>query len=263
KDGLMHSDTRFGDYPRYAPAIPGKKGAFRGWMLLSYNKPSKASSAVGEHSAKNLTDENVKSFWLADANNAKQWVEIDLQTVQKVCAIQVNYFDYKSTLYGKIPGLRHRYRVIGSADGTNWIPLVNRSASFKDTPNDYLEVASPQMVRYVRYENISVPTPNLAISDIRVFGQGSGKSPAKVKKLVLNRHRDQRDISVFWSPVPGAQGYNLLWGIAPDKLYSSWMVYDQNELTMKNLTVGQSYYFAVEAFSENGVSEISEIIKVE
>lgn len=153
--------------------------------------------------------------------------------------------------------------MIGSADGTSWIPLVDRSASFKDTPNDYLEVASPQMVRYVRYENISVPTPNLAISDIRVFGQGSGKAPAKVKKLLLNRHQDQRDISVSWSSVPGAQGYNVLWGIAPDKLYSSWMVYDKNELTMKNMTIDQTYYFAVEAFSENGVSEISEIIKVE
>lgn len=262
-DGLMHSDTRFGDYPRYAPAVSGKKGEFRGWMLLSYKKPVKVSSAVGEHVAACLTDENVKSFWLAEANNDMQWLEIDLQTVQKVCAVQVNYFDYQSDMYGRIPGLKHQYRIFGSVDGDKWIPLVDRSNSFKDTPNDYVELAIPQLVRYVRYENIKVPTPNLAISDIRVFGEGSGKAPQKVKKLTLVRHRDERDISVSWTPVEGAQGYNVRWGIAPDKLYSSWMVYDKSELLLKSLTVGQSYYFAVEAFSESGVSSLSEIVRVE
>lgn len=43
-DGIMFCDTRFGDYPHYAPAVPGKKGEFRGWMLLSYKKPVTASS---------------------------------------------------------------------------------------------------------------------------------------------------------------------------------------------------------------------------
>jgi hypothetical protein len=59
--------------------------------------------------------------------------------------------------------------------------------------------------------------------------------------------------------VKGAQGYNVLWGIAPDKLYSSWMVYDANELFMKSLTVDQDYYFSIEAFNENGVSERTEV----
>ena len=64
-------------------------------------------------------------------------------------------------------------------------------------------------------------------------------------------------------PVKGAQGYNVLWGIAPDKLYSSWMVYGGNELEMKSLTIDQDYYFAVEAFNENGVSLPSETKYVE
>ena len=51
----------------------------------------------------------------------------------------------------------------------------------------------------------------------------------------------------------GAQGYNILWGIAPDKLYSSWMVYDKTDLLMKTLTADKDYYFCVEAFNENGV----------
>ncbi|RKD90992.1 family 43 glycosylhydrolase [Mangrovibacterium diazotrophicum] len=262
-DGIMYCDTRFGDYPRYAPAVPGKKGEFRGWMLLSYKKPVRGSSEVDDHKVQNITDENVKSFWLAEANNDQQWLEIDLGSEQTVCAVQVNYFDYKSDLYGKIPGLKHQYQILGSTDAQNWTPLVDRSNSFKDTPNDYVELAVATQARYIRYENIHVPTPNLAISDIRVFGTGAGKAPAKVKQLTLDRHADRRDISISWSRVAGAQGYNVLWGIAPNKLYSSWMVYDDVELLLKSLGTDQSYYFAVEAFNENGVSVFSEIIRID
>ena len=109
EDGIMYCDTRFGDYPRYAPTVPGKKGEFRGWMLLSYNKPARGSSAVEGHTAAGLTDENCKTYWLASSNDETQWVEIDLQAPATVNAIQVNYNDYKSDMYGRYPSLRHRY----------------------------------------------------------------------------------------------------------------------------------------------------------
>lgn len=263
KDGIMYCDTRFGDYPRYAPTVPGRKGEFRGWMLLSYNKPVTASSATEEHRATALTDENSKSFWLASSNDDRQWVQIDLQSAGTVHAIQVNYNDYQSDMYGKIPGLYHRYTIQGSLDGTTWTALVDRSNSYKDVPNDYVEIETPARVRYIRYNNIHVPTPHLSISAIRVFGLGEGKAPQKIKNFTANRHTDRRDITIGWEPVKGAQGYNVIWGIAPDKLYSSWMVYGRNELTMKCLTTDQDYYFAIEAFNENGVATLSELKYVE
>lgn len=254
-DGIMYCDTRFGDYPRYAPTVPGRKGEFRGWMLLSYQKPVTASSSVATHAPAHLTDESSKTFWLAAANDDKQWIQIDLQTPATVHAIQVNYNDYQSDMYGKIPGLYHRYTIQGSVDGINWTTLVDRSNSYKDVPNDYVEIETPARVRYIRYNNMHVPTPHLSLSAIRVFGLGEGKAPQKVKTLTINRHTDRRDVTIRWTPVKGAQGYNVLWGIAPDKLYSSWMVYTNNELLMKCLTTDQDYYFAIEAFNENGVSE--------
>ena len=130
--GLMHSDTRFGDYPHYAPAIPGSQGEFRGWMLVSYKKPVKASSVFENYDVKNIVDENVKTFWVAQENDDKQWIEIDLIDPAKVFAIQLNYHDYKSDLYGKIPGLYHRYVIEGSADRKSWITLVDRKNNFKD-----------------------------------------------------------------------------------------------------------------------------------
>lgn len=260
KDGIMFCDTRFGDYPHYAPAVPGKKGEFRGWMLLSYKKPVTASSQVGEYGPEGLTDEQTKSFWLAEANDDKQWVMIDLQKEAEVCAVQINYHDYQSNMYGRYDGLYHRYYAEGSLDGKTWQVLVDRRRSYKDTPNDYVELAHPGKVRYVRYRNVHVPTPHLAISELRLFGKGTGKVPRKVEELKLVRQTDRRDVAISWKPVQGAQGYNVLWGIAPDKLYSSWMVYDANELFMRSLTTTQDYYFCVEAFNENGVAQRSEII---
>lgn len=259
EDGIMYCDTRFGDYPRYAPSVSQKRGQFRGWMLLSYKKPVTVSSQVGDYAAAGLTDELTKTFWLAEKNDDSQWVVIDLQNPASVCAVQVNYHDYKTGMYGRYPNLRHRYQIEGSVDGKDWKVLIDKSNSYKDTPNDYTELEFPEKVRYVRYKNIEVPTPSLAISEIRVFGLGEGKAPQKVKKLNLERQADRRDIAISWTPVKGAQGYNVLWGIAPDKLYSSWMVYDANELFMKSLTVDQDYYFSIEAFNENGISERTEV----
>ena len=263
KDGIMYCDTRFGDYPRYAPAVAGKRGEFRGWMLVSYKKGVTASSEVDGNVAAGLTDEKTKSFWLASSNDDSQWVCIDFEKPTTVCAVQVNFHDYKSDMYGRYTGLYHRYYIEGSLDGKEWHKIIDKSRSFKDTPNDYTELDVPEKVRFVRYKNVKVPTPSLAISEIRVFGNGEGKAPAKPKGFKAVRQDDKRDIAISWNPVKGAQGYNVLWGIAPDKLYSSWMVYDKNELFMKSLTVGQSYYFAIETFNENGVSEVTEPILVE
>jgi hypothetical protein len=140
--------------------------------------------------------------------------------------------------------------------------MIDRKSSFKDVPNDYVELGTPQTVRYIRYKNIHVPTPNLSISDLRVFGVGQGKLPATVKKFTVNRKADRRDAMITWEQQPNCQGYNILWGIAPDKLYNSWMVYGKNSLDLKSLTVDQSYYFSIEAFNENGISARTKVVKV-
>ena len=93
------------------------------------------------------------------------------------------------------------------------------------------------------------------MGDIRVFSLGRGKKPATVKGFTVVREADERNARISWKSVKGAQGYNVLWGVAPDKLYSSWMVYGDNSLDLRALTVGQKYYFAIESFNENGISQ--------
>lgn len=262
-DGLMYSDTRFGDYPHYAPAVQDRHGEFTGWMLLSYKKSVKTSSSLAHFIAENLVDEQIKTFWVAQENNDRQWIEMDLGKPGTVKAVQVNFNDYRSDLYGKIPGLYHQYTISGSLDGKNWEIIVDRSKNTRDVPNDYVELPEPQKLRYIRYDNIHVPTPYLSISDLRIFGNGEGKAPGQIKKFSVVRKTDKRDAVITWSPQKNSTGYNVLWGIAPDKLYSSWMVYGENSLELKSLNTDQVYYFAIEAFNENGVSERSKLIAAE
>ncbi|MFZ5431706.1 MAG: family 43 glycosylhydrolase [Bacteroidota bacterium] len=263
KDGLMYSTTSYGDYPHFAPDIPGKAGQFTGWMLLSYNKPVRASGFVADYIPGNIVDENVKTFWLAPENDENQWLEIDLVNPGMVHAIQVNYHDHQSEMYGRIPGLFHRYLIEGSTDGKSWKILADRRNSFRDVPNDYVQLDEPVVVRYIRYSNILVPTPHLAISGLRVFGTGQGKIPSVVNNFRAERMADRRDAMLTWGKMDNCQGYNILWGIAPDKLYNSWMVYGDNSLLLKSLSTDQAYWFSIEAFNENGISVRSKPLKVD
>ena len=259
EDGVMYSDTYFGDYPHYSPDQVSRQttsGGFRGWMLLSYGKPVKASSQLESYPVENVTDENLKTFWVAGKNDDKQWVEIDLEEVSDVYALQLNFFDYEETgFWGRMPNLRQRYLVEASVDGARWRVLVDYRNSFRDGPHNYIELDQPIEARYIRYRHHYVPGKNLAMGDIRVFGLGRGKKPATVKGFTVVREADERNARISWKSVKGAQGYNVLWGVAPDKLYSSWIVYGDNSLDLRALTVGQKYYFAIESFNENGISQ--------
>ena len=287
-EGLMHSDTHYGDYPRFAPNHPTKAGQHNGWMLLSYKGKTTVSTSrmqiqkststdddyditempleknsAGEIISEVLTDESPKSFWVAEADDSSQWVKIEMLKPGKIYAFQLNYHDHETGIYTRVDGLRHRFTIEVSKDGETWQTVVDRSNSWKDSPNAYMVLSQPVEAKFVRYKNIEVPGPNLAMSEIRVFGLGLGEKPAQVKGIKVKRETDRRDATISWDPVKGAQGYNIRWGIAPGKLYHSWLVYDDTDLLMRNLDKNTTYYFAIEAFNENGISAQSKIIRIE
>ena len=257
-DGQMYVDTRFGDFPHYMPTSKWQRSSdlFTGWMLLSYRKPVTASSMLGEFAAANVADENPRSFWVAAHNRPGETLTLDLGGPRTVRALQVNYADYKSGLYGDTPEAYTQFRLLHSADGRNWSPLVDLGASRKDRPNAYLELPQPVRTRFIRYEHGHVGAANLAIADLRVFGDAGGPAPAPPPRLSARRLSDRRDALVEWSPVPGAVGYNVRWGLRPDRLHLSYQVFaDKGErLELRALNRKESYSVAVEAFDENGVS---------
>ncbi len=71
-------------------------------------------------------------------------------------------------------------------------------------------------------------------------------------------------MTVSWRRVPRAVGYNVRWGLAPDRLNLCYQVFADRgtSLDVRALNVGVEYYVAVEAFDENGVSALGKIVSV-
>lgn len=267
KDDQMFSNTRFGDLPHFLPNKKwnNKNELFTGWMLLNYKKKVVASSQLENFSPDQVADENPRTFWVAKTNKKGEWLSIDLGKEMELRAFQINYTDYKSNLFSNDTSVYVQFVMHYSSDGKIWKLLYDQSQVKEDHPNAYVELKAPVKARYVKFENIYVPTPNLAVSDIRVFGNGLGKAPAKVKGVKASRELDERNAQINWLPSLSAVGYNVLWGIAPGKLYQTYQVWTEEgtRLDLRALNKNQSYYFAVEAFNENGVSEVSDIVFVE
>ncbi|HVK97293.1 MAG TPA: family 43 glycosylhydrolase, partial [Flavisolibacter sp.] len=250
------------------PTGEGRDGAdfFTGWMLLNYNKPVQVSSALGGYVPNNAVDELTKTYWSAATGNPGEWIQTDLGNVSRVNAIQINYADQdvQSNRLGKINDQYHQYKIYHSTDGKQWKLLVDKSQNKTDVPHDYVELDNPVQTRYVRLENLHMPTGKFAISGLRVFGNGNGTKPDEVQNfIVLRTEKDKRSAFIKWRPVDNAFAYNIYYGTHPDKLYTCIMVHSNNEYWMKAMDSHMPYYYSIEAVNENGVSKRTKVMKVE
>lgn len=256
-EGNMYCNTAFGDYPHYIPTGEADhlKSQFTGWMLLNYNKPVQVSSTLGTYYANNIVDENIKTYWSAKSADKGEWLISDLGEVSTVYAIQINYADQDVEFMGKTLGKFHQYKVYSSLDGKKWDVVIDKSSNKTDVPHDYVELEKPIKARYLKLENIHMPTGKFAISGFRAFGFGAGEKPAPVEQfMVLRTETDKRSAWLKWKPVEGAYAYNIYIGIEPDKLYSSVIVHNTNEYYYAGMDRTKPYYFAIEAINENGTS---------
>ena len=273
KDGVMYMNAAFGDYPHYLPtgATDHLKSQFTGWMLLNYKKPVTVSSTLGGFHANNAVDESIKTYWSASTADKGEWIQTDLGDISTVNAVQINYADQDisfpkemDTIFlGKTIGLYHQYKLYYSIDGKKWNLLIDKSNNKKDVPHDYVELSPSVQARFIKLENIHMPTGKFAISGLRVFGKGVGNNPDAVKQFfVLRTEKDNRSAWIKWKPVDNAFAYNIYFGTAPDKLYNCIMVHDANEYYYKGMDLMKTYYYTIEAINENGVSERSKTIEV-
>jgi len=266
KNGEYHADTRFGDFPHYIPDKKwnNSKSLFTGWMLLSYNKPTTASSVRDTFRTSNVIDENPRTFWVAKTNHKGEWLKVDLRHQDTVKAVQVNYADYKSDIYHSGPYVYTQFKLYASKDGKKWVKIADLTHDKKDRPDAYIQLEKPVLARYIKFVNVYVPTRNLAISDIRVFGNGNGSMPGTPEKVSVIREHDRRNARVKWSPVKNAVGYNILWGIHKHKLYETYQIFagKSHSKEIRSLDKGQDYYFTIETFNENGVSKVSKVVHV-
>lgn len=272
KDGVMYCNTVFGDYPHYIPngQADHLQSRFTGWMLLNYKKPVQVSSTLGNYSANHAVDESIKTYWSATSANKGEWIQTDLGTVSTVRAVQINYADQDVDLaprdgifLGKTLDVYHQYKLHYSLDGKKWNLLLDKSNNNKDVPHDYVELPAAVEARYIKLENIHMPTGKFAISGLRVFGDGNGTKPSQVKTFfVLRTQKDPRSAWIKWSPVDNAYAYNIYFGTQPDKLYNCIMVHDANEYYFKGMDKLKTYYYCIESVNENGVSERTRVAEV-
>ena len=258
-EGVMHSNTAFGDYPQYYPGI--RKDAvdnnFTGWMLLSNKKYTEASSALKGFDVKNAVDENFMTHWSANTGNPGEFMTVDLGKSCKIYALQINFDQQDSKVkfgrgFGAVSGLSRyeSFTVQISNDNNNWSMLIDKSNNPVDNRHDYTELSEPVTARYVKLTNVFTPdSGKFAVKDLRIFGNPDKEKFTKVSDVMIVRDpEDRRDATLTWKPVEGADGYIVRYGIEPDKLYNSYMVYDKYTLTIHSLNKNPEYFFKVEAF---------------
>ncbi|MEO7394959.1 MAG: family 43 glycosylhydrolase [Chitinophagaceae bacterium] len=264
KDDVMYCNTTFGDYPLFLPSADKPETTGPGWMLLNYKKPVIVSSTLGSFYPNNAVDESIKTYWSAATAAKGEWIQTDLGAVSTVNAIQINYADQDVEFLGKQTTIYHQYKMYYSLDGKKWTLLVDKTNNKTDVPHDYVELSTSVKARFIKLENIHMPSGKFSISGLRIFGNGNGAKPSAVKNLiVLRTEKDKRSAYIKWSPVDNAFAYNLYYGTAPYKLYSCIMIHDFNEYWFKAMDKQKTYYFSIEAINENGVSEKYKTIKVE
>lgn len=282
EDGQMYVNTSYGDYPHYLPGtkVENHKDRFTRWMLLSYHKPVWTNSTLVEGSVNvvdesasgymqeqithfeinNINDEEIRSYWVSIANDDSIYIEMDLEEIMDVKALQINFQDYNSNIFGRPDTLRQQFVIKASVDGNSWEVIADYRENQRDMPHAYLELEQPVEARYIRYEHQYVTNNYLAISELRVFGNGKGPAPTKPENFRVERQEDRRNANLSWDPVEEATGYVIYWGIAKDKLNLSALMYDHPDYELRALNTDQSYYYRVEAFNENGISEGSEVL---
>lgn len=255
--GSLNANTKYGDYPMYLPnrTVNGFDEIFTGWMLLSYNKPVTVSSSVDSLPANYMTDEEIRTYWSAKTGNAGEFASMDLGAISTVQAIQLNFAEEQTTVYGRQANVHPRYVVAVSTDGKVWTNVVDQSKNNLDNSHPYFQLEKPIACRYIKVTNVEVPSGLFAMSGFRVFGKGAGSKPALVSKLTVSRNpNDKRKVNLSWDKSSNATGYVVSYGIAKDKLYQHYMVYKNNSVTINSLNATQPYFFTIEAFNENGIT---------
>ena len=264
-EGTLHAQTRFGDYPTLVPRgkVEDVSALFAGWMLLSYRKPVTASSSLPGFGPELAVDEDIRTYFSAKTGNPGEWLSVDLGAESRVDAVQVNFAEHQATARGRGGVRAAQFVVEHSRDGTAWSVLVDRSGNEADRPHAYVELDPPVRARHIRVTSRRVPTGTFAVSGLRVFGMGSGRPPAAVSELGVERDpNDRRRASLRWNAVAGATGYDVRFGVDSTKLLRSHLVYADSTLELRSLDTDTRYWFTVDAFNENGITPTPRSVEV-
>lgn len=268
EDGLLYCNQNFADYPIVLPE--GKfdpRELAPHYMLLSYRKKAAASSSREGHAPELALNEDIRSWWSAEGG-AGEWYRLDLGKIYAPHSVQLNFAEEEIPRIASHPDLekygryiddgkklRTRYRIDCSNDGETWELLVDASFTEEDRSHPYHILPAGTRFRYLRVTAAELPYGSrFALSGLRVFGLDDGEKPKAVPECRV-KELDPMTAVLNWEPAEGAVGYNVRYGIAPEKLYTSYLLYEKSELLLTGLNAGQEYFVCVDSFNESGVTE--------
>ncbi len=266
-DGQLFCNTVLGDYPQFLPGSKAAAGASHspGWMLLSHAKKAGASSARTNFPVANAFDENIQTWWCAETGNAGEWLQVDLGKTCRIDALQINFADEGAQFHGKLLDDAYQYYVETSRDSLHWAKLLDRSDNHRDAPHDYEPLAAPVKTRYVRLVNVHCPAgAKFSVSDFRIFGNGLSRPPSAVRQVnALRQPDDGRKAQIAWPSALRAEFYIVRFGLAPDRLFDSYQIYDGNSAQINALNRGVAYYFTVDAVNDSGVTSSRAVTRLD
>jgi xylan 1,4-beta-xylosidase len=266
KDSELYTYSGFGDFPIIVPRkkISDPDELSTRWMLLSYNKPIEVSSELSDHPKQYVADENIRTYWSAKTGGKGEWISIDLQKEYTINAVQINYAENETQIFGRNPEIYYQYLLEYSSDNKTWLTMADKTENKSDVPHDYIELQVPIKTRFIKLTNYCIPSGTFALAGLRIFGNGGGVVPSEIKKLNINRSATDRCVvNLKWDKSPDAVGFNIRYGIHKEKLYHNYQVLDSDSITIRSLNSLSKYYFTIDAFNENGISKGNKIIEVE
>lgn len=268
RDGELFCNQRYGDWPVSMERLMADPWAEPEWYLLSYGKSTAASSCAPGMDSARAADENAQTWWKAGSAESGAWLSLDLGEVMDVRAVQINFADDRESGIAWPPQAEAaaerwidleqqatRWLLEGSADGETWMTVEDKRNADTDLSHDLVVRENGIRLRHLRLTVFAVPYGAApCVSGLRVFGRGNGERPQAARAAA--KRIGPMDFTVSVPRVPGAAGFNVLWGHRPDKLYHSYMLMGDSvsEKRIGALVVGQTYYFRVDAFNENGIT---------
>ena len=257
KDGILFTKTDFGDFPIIMPnhKITDIDKLDPEWALLSDHIIAQASSSLASNSTAYAFDEDIGTYWSAQTGNKGEWLSFDLGSVCTINAYQLNFEEINTQKKGSEGVLADQYLVQYSLDNKNWKTLSDKTTATEFQHNPYEEIKIPVQAQYLKITNYHVPQGSFAISEFRIFGSGTNCKPKKIDSFrAIRDYRDPQIIKMSWKKPANATGYNIRYGIAKDKLYHAYQVFNKTRLTVTCPDKNKAYWFEIDAFNENGLA---------
>lgn len=266
KDGIMYSNTKFGDFPYIIPdkKINSSADLFSEYMLLSHKKRVYVSSFIDSLPPENITDEDIRTYWAAVSGEKGEYMIMDLKSIYDVYFLQINFAEHGTNTFGRDKNFANKYIVSFSEDSVNWKVVLDKSDNIFDLSHFSYSLPEKISCRYLKIENIEVSDGNFALSGFRVFGKGKGSLPEGISEIHAHRNpKDRRSIKIEWTKSSNSTGYNICYGIDKNKLYQTYMIFEDTSVEINSLNVNQKYWFTVEAFNESGTTKSNLYTNVE